>query len=59
MVSDIERARPNNGMLVSRDRKYSGMTAGNTSGRVPHQCGISLAIEGWGLVYREVGKVRW
>ena len=46
MVSDMERVRPNNGMLVSRDWNCSGMTAGNTSGRAPHQCGISTAIKG-------------
>ena len=46
MVSDVEKARPNNRMLVSGDRNYSGMTAGNTSGRAPHQCGVLTAIKG-------------
>ena len=32
MVSDMEKTRPNNGMLVSRNQNCSGMTAGNTSG---------------------------
>ena len=59
MVSDIEKAKPNNGMLVSKDRNWSGMMADNTSRRASHQCGVSTSIEGWGLVYREVGKVRW
>ena len=58
MVSDVERARPINGIFISRDENYSGITAGNTSGRALHQCGVSTAIERWGLVYREVGKVR-
>ena len=43
-------------MLVSRDRNCSKMTAGNISGRTPHQCGISTAIERWDLVYWKVGK---
>ena len=59
MVSDVEKARPNNRILVSRDRNCNGMTAGNMSGHAPHQCGVSIAIEGWGLIYWEVGKVRW
>ena len=58
MILDIKRARLNNEMLVSRDRNCSGMTTDNTSRRAPHQYGISIAIEGCGLVYREVGKVR-
>ena len=46
MISDIEKARPNRGILVSRDQNCSKMMAGNMSGRAPHQCGISTAIEG-------------
>ena len=45
MISDVEKARPNNGMLVSRDRNCSGIMAGNTSGRALHQCGVSTTIE--------------
>ena len=45
MVSDVEKTRPNNGMLVSKDRNSSEMMAGNTSGRTPYQCGILIAIE--------------
>ena len=56
MVSDIKRTRFSNGILVNKDRNCSKMTAGNTSGRGPHQCNISTAIEGWVLVYWEVGK---
>ena len=59
MISDVEKTRPKNGMLVSRDRNCKRMTAGNISGHTPHQCGVSTAIEGLGLVYWEVGKVRW
>ena len=51
MGSDVKKARPNNEMLVSRDRNCSGMMAGNTSGCAPPQCDVSIAIEGWGLVY--------
>ena len=36
MVSDINKARLNNGMLVSKDRNCSKITAGNTSERTPH-----------------------
>ena len=46
MVLDVEKARPNNGMLVNRDQNCSGMTAGNTSGRAPHQCNVLIAIKG-------------
>ena len=58
MVLDIERARPNNGILVSRNRNCSGMTAGNMSGHALHQSGVSTVIKRWGLVYWEVGKVK-
>ena len=43
-------------MLVSKDRNCSGITTGNISGHAPYQCGISTAIERWGLVYWEVSK---
>ena len=56
MILDVGRVRPNNKMLVSKDQNCSRMIAGNTSGRTAHQCNISIAIEGWGLVYQEVGK---
>ena len=56
MVSDMERARPNNKILVSKDWNCSEMTVGNISRRTLHQYGISTTIEGWGLVYWEVGK---
>ena len=46
-------------MLVSRDWNCSGIMVGNISGHAPHQCGVLIAIERWGLVYQEVGKVRW
>ena len=59
MVLDVERARPNNRMLISKNWNCNKITAGNMSGRVPYQYGILIAIEGWGLVYWEVGKVRW
>ena len=59
MVADVERVRPNNGILVSRDWNCSGMMAGNMSGRAHYQCSVSIAIERWGLVYWKVGKVRW
>ena len=45
MVSDMEKTRPNNGMLVSKDRNCSGIIAGNTSGRTPYQCDVSTLIE--------------
>ena len=59
MISDMERARPNNRILVSRNRNCSRMTAGNTSGYAPHQYDVSTAIERWGLAYRDVDKVKW
>ena len=59
MVSDVERVRSNNEILVNRDWNCSGMTADNTSERTFLQCGVSTAIERWGLVYQEVGKIRW
>ena len=59
MVSDVEKTRPNNGMLVTRDWNCNGMTAGNTSGHTPYQCGVLTTIKRWSLVYWEVGKVRW
>ena len=40
MISDVEKLRPNNGMLVSRDQNYSRIMASNTSKRVSHQCDI-------------------
>ena len=46
MISDIERARPNNGMMMNRNRNYNKITVGNMSGRTPYQCGVSTAIEG-------------
>ena len=45
MVSDMEKARPNNEILVSRDQNCNKIIAGNTSGRIPYQCGISTAIK--------------
>ena len=42
----MEKARPNNKMLVSKDRNCSKITASNTSRCTPHQCGILIAIEG-------------
>ena len=59
MVSDVEKARLNNEILVNKDRNCSKMTADKTSGCTSHQCGVSIAIKGWGLVYWEVSKVRW
>ena len=59
MVSDVDKARLNNKMLMSRDQNCSRMMANNTSGCAYYQCCISTAIAGWGLVYQEVGKVRW
>ena len=41
MVLNVEKARPNNGMLVSRDQNCNEMTAGNTSGCVSHQYNVS------------------
>ena len=40
MVSDMEKARPNNRILVSRDRNCSGIIVNNISGHVSHQCGV-------------------
>ena len=56
MVLDVERERPNNGMFVSRDQNCSRITAGNISRRALYQDGVLTAIEGWDLVYQEVGK---
>ena len=56
MVSDLEKTRPNNGILVSEDWNCSGMIADNTSKRTLYQCNILIAIKKWGLVYSEVGK---
>ena len=56
MVLNVEKARPNNGILINRDRNCSGMTASNTSGYTPYQCSILTIIERWGLIYWKVGK---
>ena len=56
MVSDVEKTRPNYGILVSRDRNCSRMTVGNISKHALHKCGISNAIERWDLIYWEVNK---
>ena len=56
MVSDVEKARPNNRMLVGKNWNGSRMTVGNMSGRAFYQCGVLTAIERWGLVYWKVGK---
>ena len=47
MVSDVEKVRPSNGILVSRDQNCSRITDGNTNGHVPYQYGISTAIKKW------------
>ena len=46
MISDVEKARPSNEILVNRDQNCSGMTVNNTSRRAAHQCGVSTVIEG-------------
>ena len=51
MVSDIEKARPNNEILVSKNENFSKMMADNTSKHTFHQCGVLTTIERWGLVY--------
>ena len=45
MVSNVEKARPNNEMLVSKDQNCNEMTVGNTSGRISHQYGVSTVIK--------------
>ena len=45
MVSDIEKVKPNNEMLVGRNWNCNEMTAGNTSGCALHQSDILIAIE--------------
>ena len=46
MILDVEKARLNNRMLVSKNRNCNEMTAANTSKRVPHQYSVSTVIEG-------------
>ena len=36
MILDVERVRPNNKMLISKDQNYSRMMADNTNERIPH-----------------------
>ena len=56
MILNIEKARSNNKILVSRDQNCNRMIVGNISGRVLHWCDVSTAIERWGLIYQEDGK---
>ena len=41
----MEKARLNNGMLMSKNRNCSKMMADNISRRASYQCGVSIAIE--------------
>ena len=45
MVSDVKKIKSNNKILISRDQNCTGMTAGNTSGRIPHQFTVLTVIE--------------
>ena len=56
MVSDLEKTRPDNKILMNENWNFSGMMADNTSKRALYQCNILIAIKRWGLVYSEVGK---
>ena len=45
MILGMEKARPNNEILVSMNQNCNGMIADNTNKRASHQCGVLTAIK--------------
>ena len=58
MILDVEKARLNNGILMSKDRNCNKMKACNISGDGSYQCNISTKIEECGLLYQKVNKYK-